>query len=75
MINECGIDYKSKIRYDCIFYHCEQNMGASIDCCTLKGLGNCPCSDICKNYINAAEVYRLGLETFRKQQKNNYEVV
>ena len=32
-------------------------MGASIDCCTLvNGLGNCPCSDDCDNYISSKEV-------------------
>lgn len=74
MINGCGIDYKSNIRYDCVFYHCEQDMGASIDCCTLRGLGDCPCSDKCKDYANINEIYRLGLETFKKQQKNNCQI-
>ena len=58
----CQCNYKSNIRTDCIHYHCEHDMGASIDCCTLKGLGNCPCTKDCPDYVDKAEVYRLGLE-------------
>lgn len=65
----CGIDYKSNIRKDCVFYHCEKDMGANIDCCVLKGLGNCPCSESCADYFDRAEIYRLGLEVFRKQHE------
>ena len=65
----CGIGYKSNIRKDCVFYHCEEHMGASIDCCSLRGLGNCPCSDSCGYYANKTEIYKLGLEAFKKQQK------
>lgn len=67
---ECGINYKSNIRKDCIFYHCEEMMGAHVDCCTQKGLGICPCSDECKDYANKSEIYHLGLEVFKKQHKN-----
>lgn len=65
----CGIDYRSNIREDCVFYHCEKDMGASIDCCTLKGLGNCPCSDSCEDYADKNEVYKLGLEVLRERRK------
>lgn len=56
---ECGCDScrNDNIRRDCYWYHCEHQMGASIDCCTLaNGLGDCPCSDDCKNYISTREV-------------------
>ena len=62
----CQCDYKSNIRTDCIHYHCEHDMGASIDCCTLKGLGNCPCTKDCPDYADKAEVYRLGLEALKQ---------
>ena len=55
MNNLCGIYYKtrSKIREDCIHYHCEHQMGASIDCCLKTGqLGDCPCTDDCKDFIS-----------------------
>lgn len=61
----CQCNYKSNIRTDCIHYHCEHDMGASIDCCTLKGLGNCPCTKDCPDYVDKAEVYRLGLEALK----------
>lgn len=45
------------IKHDCYWYHCEHQMGASIDCCTLaSGLGDCPCSDDCCNYVSSIEV-------------------
>lgn len=66
----CQCDYKSNIRTDCIHYHCEHDMGASIDCCTLKGLGNCPCTNDCSDYVDKAEVYRLGLEVLKQKGKN-----
>lgn len=45
------------VRRDCYWYHCEHDMGASIDCCTAeKRLGECPCSDDCTNYISQNEV-------------------
>ncbi len=48
------------IRYDCYWYHCEHQMGASIDCCILaKGLGDCPCSDDCDKYISRMEVTKM----------------
>ena len=56
-------------RKDCIYYHCEHDMGASIDCCTLKGLGNCPCSNDCNDYANKDEIYSLGLEVFKKRKE------
>jgi hypothetical protein len=62
----CQCNYKSNIRTDCIHYHCEHDMGASIDCCTLKGLGNCPCSNDCNEYVNKNEVYKVGLESLKK---------
>ena len=58
------------IRKDCINYHCEHDMGASIDCCMLKGLGNCPCSSDCNDYANRNEIYLLGLEVFKKRKEN-----
>jgi hypothetical protein len=61
----CQCDYKSNIRTDCIHYHCEYDMGASIDCCTLRGLGNCPCTKDCPDYVDKAEVYRYGLEALK----------
>ena len=66
----CQYNYKSNIRTDCIHYHCEHDMGASIDCCTLKGLGNCPCTKDCPDYVDKAEVYRLGLEVLKQKGKN-----
>lgn len=57
------------IRRDCINYHCEHQMGASIDCCTLRGLGNCPCSNECNDYANKNEIYLLGLEVFKKRKE------
>jgi hypothetical protein len=53
------------IKRDCYWYHCEHQMGASIDCCTLaKGLGDCPCSDDCDNYISHMEaIERLKAQT------------
>lgn len=62
----CQSNYESNIRTDCIHYHCEHDMGASIDCCTLKGLGNCPCTKDCSDYVDKAEVYRLGLEALKQ---------
>ena len=48
------------LKRDCYWYHCEHQMGASIDCCTLaSGLGDCPCSDDCHNYITNEEVTRI----------------
>ena len=45
------------VKHDCYWYHCEHQMGASIDCCVLaNGLGDCPCSDDCNNYITNGEV-------------------
>lgn len=58
-------------RKDCINYHCEHLMGASIDCCILKGLGNCPCSNDCNEYVNRNEVYKLGLEVIRQRGKED----
>ena len=55
------------IRRDCIHYHCEHEMGASIDCCSLKGLGKCPCSEDCAEYANRAEVYKMGLEAIKSK--------
>ena len=47
------------IKRDCYWYHCEHDMGASIDCCTLNdNIGDCPCTDDCKNYISSSEVTR-----------------
>ena len=57
------------IRRDCIHYHCEHDMGASIDCCTLRGLGNCPCSNDCNDYANKNKIYLLGLDVFRKRKE------
>ena len=57
------------IRRDCIHYHCEHDMGASIDCCTLRGLGNCPCSNDCDDYANKNKIYSLGLDVFRKRKE------
>ena len=55
------------IRRDCIHYHCEHDMGASIDCCTLKKeLGNCPCTFNCEKYINKNYVFKLGLNELQK---------
>ena len=75
-VNRCGkytsVHYnsgKSNIRTDCIHYHCEHDMGASIDCCTLRGLGDCPCSNNCNDYANKDEIYLLGLEVFKKQKE------
>lgn len=65
----CQCNYKSNIRTDCIHYHCEHDMGASIDCCTLRGLGNCPCSNDCNDYANKNEIYLLGLEVFKKRKE------
>jgi len=65
----CQCDYKSNIRTDCIHYHCEHDMGASIDCCTLRGLGDCPCSNNCNDYANKDEIYLLGLEVFKKRKE------
>lgn len=62
----CQCNYKSNIRTDCIHYHCEHDMGASIDCCTLRGLGDCPCTKDCSDYVDKAEVYRLGLEALKQ---------
>lgn len=67
----CQCNYKSNIKTDCIHYHCEHDMGASIDCCALKGLGNCPCTKDCPDYVNKAKVYRLGLEAL-KHSKIHY---
>ena len=58
-------------RKDCINYHCEHHMGASIDCCVLRGLGNCPCSNDCKDYANKNEVYRLGLEVLKQRGEHD----
>lgn len=56
----CGCGIRDNIRRDCHWYHCEHQMGASIDCCTLReNLGDCPCSDDCKDYIGYAEVNRI----------------
>jgi len=57
------------IRRDCVHYHCEHDMGASIDCCTLRGLDNCPCSNDCNDYANKNEIYLLGLEVFKKRKE------
>lgn len=57
------------IRKDCFHYHCERIMGASIDCCSEKGLGICPCTEDCKDYVNKYEVYKYGLECIRKQKE------
>lgn len=55
------------IRRDCIHYYCEHEMGASIDCCSLRGLGKCPCSEDCAEYANRAEVYKMGLEAIKSK--------
>ena len=55
------------IRRDCIHYHCEHEMGASIDCCSLRGLGKCPCSEDCAEYANRDEVYKMGLEAIKSK--------
>ena len=56
----CWLAMEDKIRRDCYFYHCEHQMGASIDCCTLMtGLGVCPCSEDCKTYISTYEAYKI----------------
>ena len=44
------------IRKDCFHYRCEPMMGASIDCCSEKGLGIRPCTEDCKDYANKYEV-------------------
>ena len=62
------------IRRDCVHYHCEHDMGASIDCCTLRGLGNCPCSNDCNDYANKNEIYLLGLEVFKKRKEAKAEL-
>ena len=67
----CGIGYSSSVRKDCVFYYCEHDMGASIDCCILRGLGNCPCSDSCKDYADKTEVYQLGLEVLKKRRQHS----
>ena len=60
MFSMCGCGIRDNIRRDCHWYHCEHQMGASIDCCTLReNLGDCPCSDDCKDYIGYAEVNRI----------------
>ncbi len=47
------------IKRDCYWYHCEHDMGASIDYCTLcDNLWECPCSEDCKNYISNKKVTR-----------------
>ena len=64
----CQCNYKSNIRSDCIYYYCEHDMGASIDCCTLRGLGDCPCTKDCPDYADKAEVYRLGLKALKQPE-------
>lgn len=59
-------------RKDCVFYHCEHQMGASIDCCTLRNeLGDCPCTLDCEKYANKNYVFKLGLNELQKM--NNAE--
>lgn len=58
------------IRHDCYWYHCEHQMGASIDCCTLaNGLGDCPCSDGCRNYVTNEKVTEL-LKRMKAQESD-----
>jgi hypothetical protein len=54
-------------RKDCVFYHCEHHMGASIDCCTLRNkLGDCPCTLNCEKYANKNYVFKLGLNELQR---------
>lgn len=71
---ECGCDsYRNdNIRRDCYWYHCEHQMGASIDCCTLaNGLGDCPCSRDCKTYISKEEATTMVLDYIEKRKEGD----
>ena len=70
----CGCDcgnryYNDNIRRDCHWYHCEHQMGASIDCCTLRdSLGDCPCSEDCENYISNNEINNVVADYIRNRR-------
>lgn len=56
----CGVNSEKIYREDCYHHFVHQDMGAQIHCCAKEeGLGNCPCTMNCKNYISNEEVSRI----------------
>ncbi len=71
----CGIEKNDTIRRDCHFYHEERWMEGRIDCCTRQeGIGVCPCTPDCADYISQDEINNA-IETYIRQrnQKNTEE--
>lgn len=66
----CGCGSRDKTRRDCHWYHCEHDMGASINCCTLREkLDDCPCTDDCKDYLSNAEADKAVMEYFKRKKQ------
>ena len=47
------------IRADCFNYRVRYVGSIDVSSCTMHGIGKCPCTDDCKDYVSVGEMWEL----------------